>query len=116
MPALPKNVDLDPDGVSVWKCYLLPAEEFALKKEANVARTEDSDDVIGVRVLGGFLLDFYKHANVVAETGHTPYYKRILFEIKSCFKSVTSDHDEACFKAVIKLGLGYHNYLMRICE
>ena len=58
MPALPKNVDLDPDGVSVWRCYLLPAEEFALKKEANIARTEDSDDVVGVRVLGGFLLDF----------------------------------------------------------
>ena len=78
---------------------MLSTPRRGIWKEANVARTEDSDDVIGVRVLGGFLLDFYKHANVVAETGHTPYYKRILFEIKSCFKSVTSDHDEACFKA-----------------
>ena len=81
MPALPENVDLDPDGVSVWKSYILPAEEFALKKEAKVAyEAKYKDDVIGVRIVGGFLLDFYKYANII-ETGRTPY-KRMLLEIK----------------------------------
>ena len=60
------------------------------------------DDVIGIRVLGGFLIDFYNHANIIA-TGQTPY-KLKLLEIKSCFKSITDD-DEACFKVVLKLGL-----------
>ena len=113
MPALPENVDLDPDGVSVWKSYILPAEEFALKKEAKVAyETKYKDDVIGVRIAGGFLLDFYKYANII-ETGRTPY-NRVLLEIKSCFKSVTND--EANFKAVCKLGLDYRNKLIRVCE
>ena len=113
MPALPKNVNLDPDGVSVWKSYILPAEEFALKKGANSGQeAKYKDDLIGVRVVGGFLLDFHKHAHII-ETGHTPY-NRVLLEIKSCFKSVTDD--EACFKAVFKLGLDYRNNLIRVCE
>lgn len=64
-------------------------------------------------VLGSFLLDFYKHAHVV-ETGHSTPYKRMLLEIKSCFKSVTDD--EANFAAVFELGLDYLNYLLRVCE
>ena len=115
MPALPENVDLDLDGVSVWKSYILPAEAFALKKEANVAHeAKYKDDVIGVRIVGGFLLDFYKYANII-ETGHNPRpYKRMLLEIKSCFKSVVDN--EANFKAVFKLGLDYRNNLIRACE
>jgi hypothetical protein len=112
MPALPKNVGLDPDGVSVWKSYILPAEEFALKKEGREAKYKD--DLIGVRIVGGFLLDFYQHANII-ETGHTPY-KRMLLEIKSCFKSVPVTDDEANFKAIFQLGLDYRNYFLRVCE
>jgi len=109
MPALPKNVDLDPDGVSVWKCYLLPAEEFASKTDEKGPKYKN--ELIGVRLLGFFLLDFYKHSNVV-EIGLIPY-KRILLEIKSCFKSVTAN-DEANFKAVFDLGLCYRNHLFRV--
>ena len=59
MPALPKNVELDPDGVDVWN-LLLAAKDAALKKGTSPAQY--LDEVTGVRVLGFFLLDFYTHA------------------------------------------------------
>ena len=59
MPALPKNVELDPDGVDAWN-LLLAAEDAALKKGTSPAQY--LDEVTGVRVLGFFLLDFYTHA------------------------------------------------------
>jgi len=84
MAALPKNVDLDPDGVSAWN-LLLAAEDAALKKGPSPIKS--LDEVIGVRVsgLGFFLLDFYTHSNV-HRIGLIPY-KRILRKIKSCFDS-----------------------------
>jgi hypothetical protein len=112
MPALPKNIDLDPDGVSAWN-LLLAAEDAALKKDASPIKS--LDEVIGVRVLGFFLLDFYTHSNV-HRIGLIPY-KRILREILSCFAvSVIDDSDEAKFKAVFDLGLKYHIHLLGICE
>ena len=82
MPALPKNVDLDPDGVSAWN-LLLAAEDAALKKGTSPAKY--LDDVTGVRVLGFFLLDFYTHSDV--QRFGLISYKRILHEIISCFDS-----------------------------
>jgi hypothetical protein len=113
MPALPKNVDLDPDGVSAWN-LLLAAEDTALKKDTSPAKY--LDEVIGVRILGFFLLDFYTHSNV-HRIGLIPY-KRILREIISCFDSfeVLATDDEAKFKAVFDLGLKYHIRLLGICE
>jgi hypothetical protein len=40
MPALPKNIDLDPDGVSAWN-LLLAAEDAALKKDASPIKSLD---------------------------------------------------------------------------
>ena len=55
MSALPKEVNLDPHGVSAWN-LLLAAEDAALKKDTRPAKYRD--DLVGVRVLGFFLLDF----------------------------------------------------------
>jgi hypothetical protein len=87
MPALPKNIDLDLDGVSAWN-LLLAAEDAALKKDASPIKS--LDEVIGVRVLGFFLLDFYTHSNV-HRIGLIPY-KCILREITLCFDSLRYQH------------------------
>jgi hypothetical protein len=110
MPALPKVVHLDPDGVSAWN-LLLAAEDAALKRDSRPAKY--LDELVGVRVLGFFLLDFYKHSNV-HQIGLIPY-KRLLREIISCFAVSVTD-DEAQMKAVFDLGLSYRNHLMRVCE
>ena len=108
MSALPKlnEVNLDPDGMSVWH-QLLAAEDAALKKEIRPAKYRD--DLVGVRVLGFFILDFYKHPRI----GLTPYH-RLVREVASCFRKSVKD-DEAVFKAIFELGLRYRNNLLRVC-
>ena len=110
MSALPKEVNLEPHGASAWN-LLLAAEEAALKTDTRPAKYRD--ELVGVRVLGFFLLDFYKHSNY-HRIGLIPY-KRLVWEVLSCFKVSVTDN-EAVFKAVFKLGLSYRNHLMRVCE
>lgn len=110
MSALPKEVNLDPQGVSAWN-LLLSAEDAALKKDTRPAKYRD--ELVGVRVLGFFLLDFYKHSNY-HQIGLIPY-NRLVREVISCFR-VSVTEDEAVFKAVFELGLSYRNHLMRVCE
>ena len=110
MPPLPKDVDLDPHGVSAWN-LLLAAEEAALKFDTKPAKY--MDELVGVRVLGYFLLDFYKHSNV-HQFGLISY-KRLLREVILCF-AVSVNDNEATFKAVFDLGLSYRNHLIRVCE
>jgi hypothetical protein len=110
MSALPKEVDLDPHGVSAWN-LLLAAEDTALKKDTRPAKYRD--ELVGVRVLGGFLLDFYKYSNYY-QFGLIPY-KRLVLEVISCFRVSVTD-DEAVHEAIFKLGLSYRNHLMRVCE
>jgi hypothetical protein len=65
MSALPKEVNLDPRGVSAWN-LLLVAEDAALKNlEAYtfVKPANYQDKFVGVRILGFFLFNFYKHSN-----------------------------------------------------
>ena len=106
----PTRRNVDPHGVSAWN-LLLAAEDAALKKDTRPAKY--LDQLVGVRVLGFFLLDFYKHSNV-HQFGLIPY-KRLLREVISCFVVSVTD-DEATFKAVFDLGLGYRNHLMRVCK
>ena len=107
MSALPKEVNLDPQGVSAWN-LLLTAEDAALKGDTRPAKYRD--DLVGVRVLGFFILDFYQHPRI----GLIPYH-RLVREVLSCFRKSVKD-DEAVFKAVFKLGLSYRNNLIRVCE
>ena len=60
MSALPKEVNLDPNGVSAWN-MLLAAEEAALKMDTGTS-AKYRNELVGVRILGFFLLDFYKHS------------------------------------------------------
>ena len=53
MPALPKDVNLDPHDDSAWN-LLLAAEDAVLNKD-----TKYLDELVGVRALGFFLLDIY---------------------------------------------------------
>ena len=110
MSALPKEVNLDPHGVSAWN-LLLAAEDAALKTDTRPAKYRD--ELVSVRVLGFFLLDFYKHSD------YHPIclfpYKRLVREVLSCFAVSVTD-DEAEFKAVFELGLSYRNHLIRVCE
>jgi len=108
MSALPKEVNLDPQGVSAWN-LLLAAEDAALKKDTRPAKYRD--ELVGVRVLGFFLLDFYKHSNY-HQIGLIPY-KRLVREVLSCFAVSVTDN-EAVFKAVFELGLSYRNHLIRV--
>jgi hypothetical protein len=110
MSALPKVVNLDPDGVSAWN-LLLAAEEAALKQGPKPAKYLDK--LVAVRVLGFFLLDFYKHCNVYP-TGLIPY-KRLLREVISCYAAAATG-DEAPIQAVFNLGLSYRNHLLRVCK
>ena len=113
MPELPKDVNLDPHGISAWN-LLLAAEDAALKRDTKPVTSKYLDELVGVRVLGFFLLDFYKHSNVHQKIGLIPY-KRLLRQVTSCFAvSVTDDEDT--FKAVFDLGLSYRNHLMRVSE
>jgi hypothetical protein len=108
MPAPPKVVNLDSHGVSAWN-LLLAAEDAALKRDSRPAKY--LDELVGVRVLGFFLLDFYKHSDI-HRISFIPY-KRLLREVILCF--AVSD-DEVPIKAVFDLGLSYRKYLMRVCE
>ena len=95
MPALPKVVNLDPHGVSAWN-LLLAAEDAALKRDPRPSKY--LDELVGVRVLGFFLLDFYKHSDIHRISLIIPY-KRLLREVTSCFAVSVTD-DEAPIKAV----------------
>ena len=108
MSALPKlnEVNLDPDGMSVWH-QLLATEDAALKKDTRPDKYRD--DLVGVRVLGFFILDFYKQPRI----GLIPYH-RLVREVSSCFRKLATD-DEAVFKAIFELGLRYRNNLLRVC-
>ena len=111
MSALPKEVNLDPQGVSAWN-LLLSAEDAALKKDTRPAKYRD--ELVGVRVSGFFLLDFYQHSNY-HRIGLIPY-KRLVLEVIFSF-AISETDDEAIFKAVFELGLIYRNHLMRaLCK
>ena len=107
---LPKEVNLDFHGVSAWN-LLLASEDTALKKDTRPAKYRD--ELVGARVLGLFLLDFYKHSNY-HQIGLIPY-KRLVREVIS-YLAVSVTDDEAVFKTAFELGLSYHNHLMRVCE
>ncbi|KAF9029882.1 hypothetical protein BDZ89DRAFT_1064982 [Hymenopellis radicata] len=111
LPSL-KYITLDAQGRSVWP-LLLAAEATALKEPASRYR----DNLIGVRVLGFFLLDFWNHEHQHS-FGLIPYHC-LRLEIASCFvikdavigspEETVAQHEKVC-----QLGLDYRNFLMRV--
>ncbi|KAF8912414.1 hypothetical protein CPB85DRAFT_1434470 [Mucidula mucida] len=70
LPSL-KDVKLDADGCSIWR-LLLSAEAAASKEHA--AKPKHRDELVGVRALGFFLLDFWNHGRQHS-FGFNPYQK-----------------------------------------
>lgn len=117
MSSLPplKKIALDEDGASMWP-LLLRAEKAALDT-TRTASAKYNDNLICIRVLAFFLLDFWDHQ--MHGFGIIPY-KCLLHEIKSCNSTdaiVGSDLETQTQEMkVIELGLRYWKYLMRVCE
>ncbi|KAH7907625.1 hypothetical protein BJ138DRAFT_1137463 [Hygrophoropsis aurantiaca] len=114
--ALPplSQLSFNPDGMSIWR-VLLAAEAFALN---NLSKTpaKYNDPVIGIRVLGFFLKDFWDHSHL--GFGSTPY-ECLVHEISS--RNTVGDppvggSQEARTRneAIIALGLSLRNNLMRV--
>lgn len=97
------------NGLSIWQ-NLLEAESTALN-DASRTNAKYTDPVIGIRLLGFFLKDFRDHA----PDGYLRYtpYNRMEREITSC---LDKPDKKAIYDALVKLGLMYRNYLLRVCE
>lgn len=97
------------NGLSIWQ-NLLEAESTALN-DASRTNAKYTDPVIGIRLLGFFLKDFRDHAQD-GYLGYPPY-NRMEREITSC---LDKPDKKAIYDALVKLGLMYRNYLLRVCE
>lgn len=106
MSALPKHVTLDRKGLFVWP-WLLAAEE---KASVSQKGPKYQDELIGARVLGFFLLDFWERPDTLQIA-----YQRLLLEVTSCIELSQTD-SEAVFQRLFDLGLMYRNHLLRVCE
>jgi len=102
---------LDANGQSAWN-RLLEAEQLALALSANTpAAAKYNSLLVGVRVIGYFILDFKKHNRNIsfAERAH----RKLVQHVHSCWAG-TSAEDE-CLKKVIDLGTLLQNHLIRAC-
>ncbi|KAJ6600881.1 hypothetical protein B0H10DRAFT_2082558 [Mycena sp. CBHHK59/15] len=113
-PPLPplETLQLDPDGLIVWR-LLLSAEATALN---DPTPPKYQDNLVGVRLLGFFLKDFWDHQQ--QSYGLIPY-KHLLVEIRSCFAvpNVTigsAEEAQARHEKVYALGIQYCNHLLRV--
>ena len=111
MTALPSldTCGLQGTGLSIWHT-LLQAENTALQDPSRT-KAKYNDPLIGIRLLGFFLKDFWDHAHD-GYLGSNPY-TRMVTEITSC---LNNPDDKATYDALVELGLRYRNYLLRVCE
>jgi hypothetical protein len=96
-------------GLSLW--HTLPQAENTALKDPSCTKTKYNDPLIGIRLLGFFLKDFWDHA-------HDGYlrsnlYAHMVMAITSCLNKLD---DKATYDTLIELGLRYHNYLLQVCE
>ena len=111
MTALPSldTCGLRRTGLSIWHT-LLQGENTALKDPSHT-KAKYNDPLIGIRLLGFFIKDFWDHA-------HDGYlgsnlYARMVMEITSC---LNKPDNKAIYDTLIGLGLRYRNYVLRVCE
>ncbi len=113
LPSL-DEVNFEEHGMTAWY-LLLQAEKAA--EYTGPAAPKYKDKLIGVRILGFFLKDFWER-----RTFSLVPYRRLIKEIISCYPTEnmvagTSDAEEAAHSGkVANLGLAYRNHLMRVCE
>ncbi|KAK7063794.1 hypothetical protein R3P38DRAFT_3301484 [Favolaschia claudopus] len=101
------DVVFDHQGLSLWP-KLLSAEKAAIEAHRPSQDAKYNDSVIGVRVLGFFLEDFWKHN--AHSFGLIPYYK-LREAIASCLVSTDVNAQN---QKLYNLGLFYRNHLMRV--
>jgi hypothetical protein len=111
------DVNFDHDGKSIWP-NILSAEEAALKVAPTKPGAKYNDRLIGIRVLGFFLLDLWQHSQ--HSFGLIPY-KQVIKQIASCLSipgcTVGSKEEaEAQHEKLQTLGLYYRNHLIRVCS
>ena len=111
MTALPSldACGLHGTGLNIWRT-LLQAENTALKDPSRT-QAKYNDPLIGIRLLGFFLKDFWDHAHD-GYLGSLPY-ARMVREIVSC---LNKPDNKSIYDALVELGLRYRNYLLRVCE
>ncbi|KAJ7939376.1 hypothetical protein B0H13DRAFT_1941134 [Mycena leptocephala] len=107
------DVAFDTDGVSAWS-ILLAAERVMTQETQN---SQLKTLLVGVRVVGHFLSEFWKARGNLLIGGHRPYHT-FLKQIKSCeaVPSSTASRKElvACYEKISDLGIHYQKHLMRV--
>lgn len=111
LPSL-QIVQLDPDGLSVWR-VLLRAEAAFLNNPSKTA-AKYPEIIVGIRILGFLLKDFWDHQKAAP-------YQRLLLEIKSCLnvpdaKVGSAEEVSGQHKNLYTFGLHYRSFLFPICE
>ncbi|KAJ7441534.1 hypothetical protein FB451DRAFT_1569194 [Mycena latifolia] len=105
--------DFDENGLSVW-ALLLGAETWA---DVQTSHSKYKDALVGIRILGHFLCDFWKNRQNLSIGGLNPY-RQLIWQINSCDAQpmVTASPQEngAGYQRLSDLGLWYRNHLMRV--
>ncbi|KAH8082008.1 hypothetical protein BXZ70DRAFT_901214 [Cristinia sonorae] len=110
--ALPKESDVsfDADGLSSWK-ILLAAEQEALARTQAQPSSKYKNNLVAIRVLGFFMLDFKIRPFAL---GITPY-NCLHLEVKSCLPlDGPADTLRPEFTNISELSLRYLNFLMQV--
>ncbi|KAJ7723332.1 hypothetical protein DFH07DRAFT_946545 [Mycena maculata] len=109
-PLSTADVAFDADGVYVWSILL--AAERAMTEETPNSQLKTL--LVGVRVVGHFLSEFWKARGSLLIGGSKPYHK----QIKSCeaLPSSTASRQElvACYEKISAFGIHYQKHLMRV--
>lgn len=109
------DIAFDPDGVSMWDILLAAERVMIQESQASQLKTR----LVGVRVVGHFLCEFWKARGNSLISGKRPY-PSLLKEIKSCqaLPSSTASRQEllACYTKISDLGILYQKHLIRVCE
>ncbi|KAJ7486005.1 hypothetical protein B0H11DRAFT_1721899 [Mycena galericulata] len=103
----------DDDGISVWKTLL--AAERIMIEESRASQLKSL--LVGVRVVGHFLCEFWKAQGNSLIGGRGPY-DTLLKEIQSCGASPSSPASRqelvASYTKISDLGIHYQKHLMRV--
>ena len=108
------DVAFDADGIKAWSILL--AAERVMVEETRYSQLKTH--LVGVRVVGHFLSEFWKARGNLLIGGSKPYHT-FLKQIKSCeaLPSSTASRKElvACYEKISDLGIHYQKHLMRVC-
>ncbi|KAJ7505181.1 hypothetical protein B0H11DRAFT_2220654 [Mycena galericulata] len=103
----------DDDGISLWKTLL--AAERIMIEESRASQLKSL--LVGVRVVGHFLCEFWKAQGNSLIGGRGPY-DTLLKEIQSCGASSSSPASRqelvASYTKISDLGIHYQKHLMRV--